>query len=307
LIQLDTVYPGTFAEEVAARWREAAVRMLDWLKAMTHPDGGVAFFNDATLGIAGGVRELTDYAASLGIPSSTIGTADPIVPLVDTGYVRLEAGSAVLLADVGRIGPDYLPGHAHADTLSFELSLDGKRLIVNGGISTYEADAERLRQRGTGSHSTVQVDGQDSSEVWSNFRVARRARPYGVAWKQRDGACYLQGSHDGYRRLPGRPLHRREWSLTPSGLTLVDRIDGRYRQAIARFLLHPDWQARLAEGETHGWIERSGRRVSWSSEGAAAARIVVGSWHPGFGLSHPCRVIELEVRGKCLITQFAWE
>ncbi|MFB1490650.1 MULTISPECIES: heparinase II/III family protein [unclassified Thiocapsa] len=51
--------------------------------------------------------------------------------------MHLEAGSAVALLDVAPIGPDYLPGHAHADTLSFELSLFGQRVIVNGGTSRY--------------------------------------------------------------------------------------------------------------------------------------------------------------------------
>ena len=41
------------------------------------------------------------------------------------------------LLDVARVGPDYLPGHAHADTLSFELSLYDRRTIVNCGISQY--------------------------------------------------------------------------------------------------------------------------------------------------------------------------
>ena len=53
---------------------------------------------------------------------------------------------AVVLCDIGRIGPDYLPGHAHADTLSFELSLAGERVIVNSGISEYGLSSERIRR-----------------------------------------------------------------------------------------------------------------------------------------------------------------
>lgn len=47
------------------------------------------------------------------------------------------------------MGPDYLPGHAHADTLSFEWSLFGQRVLVNSGTSEYGLSPERLRQRGT--------------------------------------------------------------------------------------------------------------------------------------------------------------
>jgi heparinase II/III-like protein len=64
-----------------------------------------------------------------------------------------------MIADVGEIGPDHLRRHAHADTLSFELSLRGQRVLVNAGTSTYEVTADRLRQRGTAAHNTVVVDG----------------------------------------------------------------------------------------------------------------------------------------------------
>jgi uncharacterized heparinase superfamily protein len=69
-------------------------------------------------------------------------------------------GPAVALLDVAPIGPDYLPGHAPADTLSFELSVFGQRLLVNSGTSCYGASLERLRQRATAAHNTVVVDGE---------------------------------------------------------------------------------------------------------------------------------------------------
>ena len=82
-----------------------------------------------------------------------------------------------MLIDVAKIGPDYLPGHAHADTLSFELSLYGKRLLVNSGISRYGTSLIRQFERSTEAHNTVAIDNKNSSEVWSGFRVARRAYP----------------------------------------------------------------------------------------------------------------------------------
>ena len=81
-----------------------------------------------------------------------------------------------LLLDVASIGPDYLPGHGHADTLSFEMSLFGKRTLVNRGISQYGIEVRQV-ERGTAAHNTVVINNENSSEVWSGFRVARRARP----------------------------------------------------------------------------------------------------------------------------------
>jgi uncharacterized heparinase superfamily protein len=41
-----------------------------------------------------------------------------------------------LIVDCGPVGPEYQPGHSHCDTLSFELSLGGKRVVVVGVANT---------------------------------------------------------------------------------------------------------------------------------------------------------------------------
>jgi len=49
-----------------------------------------------------------------------------------------------------------------------------------------------------------------------------------------------QAAHDGYRRLPGRPVHRRRWSLSDAGLQVDDEITGgRRHQATIRWHLAP--------------------------------------------------------------------
>lgn len=293
LVQLGDRYPGVIAPDALAAWRETAVRMLRWLRVMTHPDGEIAFFNDAAFGIAASLAALEDYARRvLALPLARDERDDEprIDVLPDSGYVRLHSGTAVLIADVAPIGPDYLPGHAHADTLSFELSLHGRRVLVNSGTSTYVADAERLRQRGTAAHNTVVVDGADSSEVWSSFRVARRARPIDVEWGQEaDGTLWLRAGHDGYRRLAGRVVHWREWRLTSTCLTVVDRLEGEARSAQARFHLHP--QATPAD---------VGADVS-------ALRAEAATWHPRFGLSLDNQVLVGGFGGGArLETAFHW-
>jgi uncharacterized heparinase superfamily protein len=111
--------------------------------------------------------------------------------------------------DVARVGPDYQPGHAHADTLSFELSLFGRRVFVNSGTSTYERGAERDAQRGTASHNTVIIDDLNSSDTWAGFRVGRRATPQLIDTKSDDNRVVVSASHDGYRRLFGGATHIR--------------------------------------------------------------------------------------------------
>ncbi len=148
LLQLARVYPGRFTDEHVAAWREIVPRMHRWLRVMTHPDGGISFFNDAAFDIAPALAALTEYAAALGVACDLAPLAD-IEALTGSGYVRLQFGPAVMIADVGEIGPDHLPGHAHADTLSCELSLRGRRVLVNAGTSTYKVTASGRARRAT--------------------------------------------------------------------------------------------------------------------------------------------------------------
>lgn len=301
LVQLAVVFPGVFADADSTRWREVAARMLRWLRVMSHPDGGIAMFNDAALGIAPTLTALQRYARVLGIACDEA-PLQALEALPDSGYVRMEVGPAVLFADVGDIGPDYLPGHAHADTLSFELSLHGRRVLVNGGTSTYEPGALRLRQRGTAMHNTVVVDGQDSSEVWGGFRAARRARPRDVAWRVHEGIVELSAAHDGYRRLPGRVVHRREWRLMAGQLDIVDSLEGRFDQARALYRFAPGFTAVPAQPAA---VANDGLQVSWIAQGAVVS-LAPEAWYPRFGEQWPCQVLEAIVGEASAHMTFTW-
>jgi len=303
LVQLAERFPNAFPMHEVALWRERALSMFVWLAVMTHPDGRIAFFNDAAFGIAPTLAQLRAYAQALGlqVPAAC---AQPLQVLADSGYVRMQAGDAVLIADVGEIGPDYLPGHAHADTLSFELSIDGRRVLVNAGTSRYDIGAQRLWQRGTAAHNTVQIDGRDSSEVWSSFRVARRAHPFAVVHGVDDDGLWLDASHDGYRRLKGRPLHRRCWRLQAGCLRIEDAIEGSFERAVSRFRIAPD--LRVDGDRVRG---KSEDVLRWQVEPPSAlTRIDVSTYHPEFGLSQACEVIEvaLEPTGRSVAT-FRWD
>lgn len=251
LVNASQAYLGRVDSAVVELWKRKASGMLDWLKAMCHPDGEISFFNDAAFGIAPTPAELVAYARRVGVTEQVAPNKQDskLTVLRESGYVRVECGPAVALLDVAPIGPDYLPGHAHADTLSFELSVHGQRVVVNGGTSRYGLDAVRLRERGTAAHSTVSVDGQDSSEVWSGFRVARRARPFQLTTASEGAETIVVCAHDGYRRLKGRPIHRREWRVRSGILEVQDEIWGRFDRAEARYHFHPG-VAVTAEGDT---------------------------------------------------------
>lgn len=293
-------------------WQEVIDRGLAWLATMSHPDGRIAFFNDAAFGIAPELKAITTYAASLGCKAEGALPGSPhrvgkvsLRRLKHSGYCRVDMpDGCVALLDVARIGPDYLPGHGHADTLSFELSLFGRRVFVNSGTSQYGEDAERLRQRGTAAHNTVEVDEQNSSEVWGGFRVARRARPFAFQVAEEGNDLVVSCAHDGYRRLSGRPIHRREWRIGERSFIVTDTVEGRFHEAVARFYLHPD--VTVEGNDRKGWLQLpKGERVAWEVSGARA-QVCMSTWHPEFGLSVPNRCIQLRFSGSGCTAAFTW-
>ena len=47
----------------------------------------------------------------------------------NSGYIGT-LDSCKLIFDASPVGPDYIPGHAHADTLSFEFSIGKERVLL---------------------------------------------------------------------------------------------------------------------------------------------------------------------------------
>ena len=105
--------------------------MVSWLKNITYSNGQIPMVNDATYDIAPQSNKLFSYAKDIGITHHQ-------VPLSDSGYRKIIINNYELFIDVGNVGPDYQPGHAHSDTFNFELIKEGKAIFVDVGISTYE-------------------------------------------------------------------------------------------------------------------------------------------------------------------------
>jgi uncharacterized heparinase superfamily protein len=219
--------------------RQAISRMRRWLGAVLTPDGAVPVFNDG--------YPVPDVLVAALRPGPAPDA--PLLTLPDTGLVRAAAGGWHLLADVGAPCPDELPAHAHADTLGCLLHVDGTPLLVDTGTSTYAAGAVRSYERSTAAHNTAEVDGADSTEVWGAFRAGRRARVHGRAAREDAHGVSAEAEHDGYRRLPGHPVHRRRWLLTGAGLQVDDEVTGGRRHTVAvRWHLAPGAEVRLKAG-----------------------------------------------------------
>ncbi len=197
----------------AAELKPIAKRMVRYLVNMTGPDDKIALFNDAADGIAKPTDTLLEKARALGVECPD---AEAFVDFPETGYARLTAGDFVLFVDAASIGPDCQPGHSHADTLTYELYYKGRKVVTDTGTSEYRG-TRRAFERSTAAHNVVEVDGRNSSEVWSSHRVGSRARI--VAREVSPTRVFA--AHNGY----GFPVSR-EFRLSPKGLTIVETVAG---------------------------------------------------------------------------------
>lgn len=225
-------------ESSADEITEAVERMRRWLGAVLSPDGQVPLLND-------GFPVDHELLTALRPGPGYVTPDSPLLVLPVTGLVRAVVGDWDLLADVGPPCPPSLPGHAHADTLSCLVHVDRFPLLVDTATSTYEPGPVRRYERSTAAHSTVQLDGADSTEVWGVFRAGRRARVSGLDAHADASGITCGAAHDGFRALRGRPAHRRRWSLSTGGLCVEDMVTGRDRHEIV-----VRWQ--LAPGVTVG-------------------------------------------------------
>jgi hypothetical protein len=290
LINLAQTYPDAFIpwKGIVESWSETVTKMANWMMAMCHPDGEISFFNDAAIGIAPPPSAVCQYSNRLGVNLKSNNGA--VKCLAGSGYIRVESGPAVLIIDAAEVGPSYLPGHAHADTLSFELSLYGRRFLVNSGTSCYGLGAQREMERSTAAHNTVVIEGRNSSEVWAGFRVASRAHPFSLMVHQVGDKVIVEASHDGYCRLPGKPIHRRRWTIDPNQLVVCDRVEGKWLNATSHVYLHPE--VIVEEVGLLGQMRHTGRKVLWESNWS---RLIVEptEWYPQFGVSVPNKRIKM--------------
>lgn len=190
--------------------RDMAVKMLGHLEAILYSDKSFPLFNDSAVGISPEPMQIFSYAKRLGLVWEKI-------PMNEVGYRYMGNENMEMFADVGNVMASYQPGHTHADTFSFELRVNGSPFIVDTGISTYDKNARRQYERGTSAHNTVQVDGEDSSQVWGGFRVGSRAKVNIIT----DTDTELKAVHFGYGR--SKP-HSRTFAIDEDCLHITDEL-----------------------------------------------------------------------------------
>ena len=204
--------------------------MGSWLNTFQFGDGSLGWVNDASISMMPGkASALLNYMKALGIEFSS-------TPLSHSGYRRVNMPNYELLIDIGDIGAEFIPGHAHADSLNFILNWAGQPIIVDTGTSTYETNERRSIERSTMAHNTVTVRDENSSDVWASFRVGKQAQ----ARIRLESETEISVSHDGYAHYGVE--HLRTWTFNDSNLSISDSLIGISSDICAKLYLHFDYK-----------------------------------------------------------------
>ncbi len=139
-------------------------------------------------------------------------------------------------------------GHAHADALSFVLSLDGEPVFVDSGTFNYTSDLEARRVfRSTSAHNCLTVNGQSSSVPGGPFSWNSTANAHMLEWSENGDSILFRGTHDGFKYF--NIDYEREIQFEKGGLiTLIDKIKaGNLNSYELNFILSPHFEAEIAD------------------------------------------------------------
>jgi hypothetical protein len=191
-------------------------------------------FNDSNSEETPDFFELCIYAKNQGF------IFEDYCPISDIFLNRSKSLS--IIADFSNIRPIYQPGHSHADTFNFVLFDSANPIIVDPGISTYEKNAIRELERSTIMHNTIIINNEDSSEVWSGFRVGRRAE-VSIVKQDSESICAF---HNGYAHIG--VIHERTIKLVDDLLEIRDKlINQNSHIAVSSIYFHPDVKINITD------------------------------------------------------------
>lgn len=316
IVNLVDSNPTRFDEQFRTQVREVCLRALSFLRDILFPDQQIPLFNDSAFGIAPEFQDLSSYAASLGLELPVKAQGPEIINKSASGLYGVRLNNDMLIMDCGEVGPAYQPGHTHCDLLSYELMSDGQRVIVDSGVMEYAPGETRHFQRSTAAHNTVTVGGLDQSEVWGEFRVARRAKVKSASVTSDGEMVNIEGAYHGFfpsrwQRGPGfshsRKINVKLLKERIHSIIVIDRLG-----SIKKGSRNPEIRSYIHFHPDISLSKRSDREVWLNLQGDVLAvlelkqpdflrfdlQIKSSSYSPEFGLAINNQSIVISAQGE---------
>lgn len=179
-----------------------------------------------------------------------------------SGFIRLSSGRSTIIMDTGT--PETDAAVTGLGTLAFEFAVGQNLLVVNPGQTAIDENLSRLLCS-TKAHSTLTIDGLDSSSLGDN----QLANVSNVEIGPAESGMLALATHDGYNSSHG-VLHHRHLFLATGGGNLRGADTLEYTgapgeipsRAIVRFHLHPRVTAAMLNDQRI-LIKIRGNRIGW--------------------------------------------
>lgn len=315
-------------------YRSRLEKMLSFSAAIRQPCGRIPLFGDGDsgrilpagfdrppnldpvlwLGAAAlpGTRHLDsppneEVAWTFGLPAwseviRSVRAAEPPTAFRDGGFYVLKGGGVHAVVRCGGVGQNGNGGHSHNDQLSYVFA-DTRPLVVDSGTYAYSFDPDsRNRFRSTAAHNGVMIDSTEINPIRSDdlFSLPARARIRVEGWEDGPAFARLVATHDGYRRLSGRPLHRRTFVLEKATgrLNITDEITGSgVHEAVGR--VHLAAKAEVQGRDNGGLlVALNGARFRISWWGVREVEVEDTLISDRYGVRERSLVIVAAVRGR---------
>jgi len=317
---------------LSAQFRERLFAALRFVRALRQPDGRMPQVGDCDNGrahiltrygawrqesmdhlLAAGARVLNCPALGEGIDAADrieallwnvsdsvpapCAAAEPPMVFEDSGLAVLRNERAIALLSNSRVGTLGFGNHKHCDQLAVEVCIGRQPLFVDAGSYVYTSDpVERNRFRGTATHNTVMVDGEEQHGLepkWL-FRLFQHGDAMLFEVESNDRAARVRGRHTAYSRLMPPVVHVRDLALCHDGTVRIDdAFEGQEGHTLRwHFLLHPAVSAAQAtDGIELTWA--SGRAL-FTSTPPVVFEIAAGWYSPSYGVKVPTAALVAE-------------
>lgn len=282
--------------------QHAIDRMAQAIRFMRYSDRGFALFN----GTQQGDQTVLDMVQMLANSHGKI-----LRSLPDTGYERVSVGRSLLMIDTGNTPPWPYDQKTHAAPLAFEFCDGRDRIFVSCGMHPADSDwADVLR--GTAAHNALTIDHRNACEIRKDGHFGRKTRNIVVTREDINGACLVDGVHDGYVPLNGIS-HRRRFYLSDQGHdlrgeeTLTCSVGlSKPVDVTLRFHLHPRVLVSLVRGKKDALLRMPGG-TGWRFTQTGGSISLENSIYLGEG-SYPRKTkqIVISARMESDLAQFKW-
>lgn len=145
----------------------------------------------------------------------------------DAGYFLFKDKNTDAFIDIGNLGYLSIASHGHADALSFCLNYKNKEFLIDTGTYAFHTKKDwRDYFKGTSAHNTVEIDGQNQSEIGGNFMWLKKADVTVEKVNSNENKDCVKAYHNGYLKQGTGVKHTREVHFEKDKFVLiVDNFD----------------------------------------------------------------------------------